>query len=168
MWCGLAALEQRAKLGSGGVAPGRLLRGGLKQTAGQVLTEETFQYLVWMSRAVEKYARAYKFTIGDRLQASGLTLIETLVEATWTRERGALLRRAQMEIERQRILWRLSFELKLIAADSYEHAARSVDAIGRGVGGWRKANNAHAARQLVRADRELPGPEAGGADGDPG
>jgi hypothetical protein len=61
----------------------------LKQTAGQVLTEETLQYLVWMSRAVEKYARAYKFTIGDRLQASGLALIATLSEAASKPDRAA-------------------------------------------------------------------------------
>ncbi len=61
----------------------------MKQTAGQALTEEAFQYLAWMSRAVETYARAYKFSTGDRLSASGLTLIETLLEATWTPDRAA-------------------------------------------------------------------------------
>ena len=30
-----------------------------KPTAGQVLTEEIVQYLVWMSRAEEKYVRSH-------------------------------------------------------------------------------------------------------------
>jgi hypothetical protein len=134
-----------------------------KPTAGQVLTEEIFQHLVWMSRAVEKYARSHKFTIGERLMASGLTLIEAVIEATWTRDRADLLRRAQLEIERQRILWRLCFELKLISADSYEHAARTLDTIGRGLGGWRKAHNGQASRQPVRADSDVQRVANGGA-----
>lgn len=139
----------------------------MKKTAGQALTEEIYQFLLWQCQAIEKYPRSHKFTIGDRLQNEALALLSRVVEATYTKDRGRLLREAQLAIEQLRFLYRLSYDLRLVTEKAYEFAARTLDQIGRGVGGWRKANDAHSARSPVRADREFSGVAAGSAQSDP-
>ena len=63
-----------------------------KTPVGKIIAEEIFQYLVWTSQKLEKFPRSYKFTIGDRIQSLSLDLLAATVEATYTRDRAALLR----------------------------------------------------------------------------
>lgn len=137
-----------------------------QQNPGKAIAEEVFQFVVWLTDKVEKFPRSHKFTVGDRIQTQALVLLELVVEATYTRDRAGILRQAQLRIEQLRFLFRLCDEMKLISHGAYEHAARSLDSIGRGIGGWSKAH-AHSSRQPVRQDRELSGAADGGAQGDP-
>ena len=49
---------------------------------------------------------------------------------------------ANLGLEKLRLLCRLAQDLGHLDARRYEHAARSLDATGRLVGGWRKAHEA--------------------------
>jgi hypothetical protein len=106
--------------------------------------EAMYRFLLWLVPAVEKFPRSQKFLLGDRLQSTALDVLELLVEATYTRNRATMLARANMGIEKLRILVRLATELKHFDHKRYEHAARSLDDVGRLIGGWRKANDAAA------------------------
>lgn len=132
------------------------------------LVEEAFQFTVWLTPLVENLPRSHKFTIGDRVHTKALDLLDTLIEAIYTRERGPLLKRANLSIEQLRYLFRLAAELRLIDLRRYEHAAKTLDSIGRSVGGWRKSAHAKEAQLSVSPDRGLAGAANGGAQGDPG
>jgi hypothetical protein len=56
-----------------------------------------------------------------------------------------LLADANLGLERLRFVMRLSHELRLFGSRRYEHAARSIDEVGRLVGGWTTANHARTA-----------------------
>ena len=60
------------------------------------------------------------------------------MEATYTREKKAHLTRANLGIEKLRFLFRLAVELRYLDTKRYEHAARTIDDVGRQVGGWLK------------------------------
>ena len=139
-----------------------------KPTTGQVLAEEAFALNEWILGAVEKFPRSQKFLLGDRIQTAALDLLLALVEATYTHDRAALLRSAQLHIEKMRFLFRLANRAGIVSLKSYEHAVRTLDEIGRGVGGWRKANDAQAVRRSLSADRELRGVAPGRNAGDQG
>lgn len=81
--------------------------------------------------------------LGDRLQSTALDVLEELIEATYTRERRGHLARANLGLEKLRHFFRLAVELKHLDNRRYEHAARSIDEIGRLVGAWNKANTSH-------------------------
>lgn len=49
-----------------------------------------------------------------------------LVEATYTRERMALLTQANLGIEKLRFLFRLAMDLRHLDLGRYEHAARAL------------------------------------------
>ncbi len=101
------------------------------------------QFLLWLVPTIEKFPRSQKFLLGDRIQATALDVLEALIEATYTRDRRAHLARANLGLEKLRHFFRLAVELKHIEGRRYEHAARTLDEIGRLVGAWAKAHATH-------------------------
>jgi hypothetical protein len=107
--------------------------------------EAIYQLLLWLIPTVEKFPRAQKFLLGDRIQGAALDVLEALVSATFTRARVGHLATANLGLEKLRVLLRLANDLRYLDNKRYEHAARLIDAVGRLVGGWRKAQAAHDA-----------------------
>jgi 23S rRNA-intervening sequence protein len=104
--------------------------------------EAHYRFLVWLAPTLEKFPRSHKFTIGDRIEALALDVLEALIEATYTRDRAQHLRRANLGIEKLRFLIRIAADLRLLDQRRYEHAARTLDDTGRLIGGWMKAHSA--------------------------
>lgn len=102
--------------------------------------ESHFQFLMWLVPTVEKFPRSQKFLLGDRIQATALDVLESLIEATYTRERKSHLARANLGIEKLRFFFRLAVELHYVDRRRYEHASRTLDEVGRLIGGWAKAH----------------------------
>jgi hypothetical protein len=115
-----------------------LVKDNSKRTGAAI--EAHYQFLAWLAPTVEKFPRSYKFTIGDRSQATALDALEALIEATYTRDRSQHLRHANLGIEKLRFLLRLAADLRLLDRRRYEHAARALDETGRLIGGWMKAH----------------------------
>jgi hypothetical protein len=98
--------------------------------------EAMYQFVLWLIPAVEKFPRSQKFLLGDRLQAQALAVLDSLIAATYTRERGGHLRAANLELEKLRFGVRLAKDLQHLDFKRYEHAVRAMDEVGRMVGGW--------------------------------
>lgn len=111
------------------------------RTTGLAL-EKMYQFLKWLLPAVEKFPRAHKFTLGDRIENGALEVQERLIEATYTRHNEAMLLQANLGLEKLRFLFRLAAELHLLDLRRYEYAARAIDEVGRLVGGWLKVSRA--------------------------
>ena len=77
-------------------------------------------------------------------------LLELLIEARYAREKADLLDWANLLLERFRFQMRLAKDLKVLALNSFEFQAKSVEEIGRMIGGWRK----HAAGQAAQEPPE--------------
>ena len=118
-----------------------------RQTA--PVLEKMYQFVLWLIPTVEKFPRTQKFLLGDRLQTSALDVLEGLIDAAYTRNRGAILQRVNLGLEKLRYLFRLAQDLRYLDMRRYEFAARALEEIGRMVGGWMKAGNAEASRQPV-------------------
>lgn len=110
--------------------------------------ERMQQFLLWLVPTVEKFPRSQKFTLGDRIQTTALDVLERLIEATYTRARARSLEAANLGVEKLRILCRLAADLRVLDLRRYEFAARSLDEVGRLIGGW------------LRADRQRDGSHA--------
>ena len=97
-------------------------------------------YLVWMSIVphIEKGAR---YTIGSRIENKFLDLLECAYVAYFTER----YRKAQKIMEcilmadTLKFFMYVAWEGKLISHKQYEDAARSLDEIGKMLGGWRKS-----------------------------
>ena len=90
---------------------------------------------------LDKFPRSRRFTLGERLEAGLLTVLELLVEAAYTHNKAASLHRANLRLEVVRHLWRLAHELKVVAIRQYEHGAKRLDDLGRQIGGWLRSRD---------------------------
>ena len=104
--------------------------------------EAHYRFILWLVPALERFPRSQKFLLGDRIQGTALDVLESLIDATYTRQRGSHLARANLGIEKLRILLRLAQDLRYLDRRRYEHAARCLDETGRKVGAWSKAHRA--------------------------
>ncbi|WP_420463597.1 diversity-generating retroelement protein Avd [Candidatus Palauibacter sp.] len=109
--------------------------------------EGHYRFILWLVPTLEKFPRAQRFLLGDRIQRTALDVLESLIEATYTRQRRTHLVRANLGIEKLRFLIRLAHDLRHLDGRRYEFAARSLDETGRRIGAWMKA---HRARQSPR------------------
>ena len=64
------------------------------------------------------------------------TLLEPLIRAKYTKNRQRLLEEANLTLEILRFQMRLAKDLQCLKVNSYGFAAKSIDEIGRLVGGW--------------------------------
>jgi hypothetical protein len=94
------------------------------------------ELLLWLVPQLDKLPRARRFTLGERLENGSIEVLELLVEAAYTRNKEVPLRRANLRLEVLRNLWRVGYELKVIATRQYEHGAKLIDDLGRQIGGW--------------------------------
>ncbi len=94
------------------------------------------ELLLWLIPQLDKFPRVRRFTLGEHIEHGLLEVLELLVEAAYTRNKEASLRRANLRLEVVRHLWRLAHELKVSATRQYEHGARLIDDLGRQIGGW--------------------------------
>lgn len=94
------------------------------------------QFLEWLLPAMEKLPKRVRFTFADRITSLALDIAEDLVEARYARDKQAILRRINLRLEKLRVLLRLCHRLHYLPHSGYEHAAKSVNAVGRMLGGW--------------------------------
>jgi 23S rRNA-intervening sequence protein len=130
------------------------MRDNSKRTGAAI--EAHYQFLMWLVPAIEKFPRSHKFTTGDRIESLALDVLETLIEATYTKERLQHLRKANLGIEKLRFLLRLAADLRLLDRRRYEHAARTLDETGRLVGGWMKAHSGSTGETIGNKNAATP------------
>src|SRR5262245_19988121 len=95
---------------------------------------QTYDLVLRGARNVGKCPRSHRFPLGDRLEVRLYTVLELLIRARYMRDRLSLLRQVNVELELLLFQFRLATDLTCLSLDSYGHAARSVDEVGRLVG----------------------------------
>jgi hypothetical protein len=123
-------------------AAGALQAGGLlsRETP---LFAKTYDLLVYLLPASEKFPRSWRVVLGRRLQEVGLGFLDLLLTARKcsTAERPALLRQADVELDRLRYTVRLCHEIGLLSQKQYRHASGLLAEVGRLLGTWIKVYN---------------------------
>jgi hypothetical protein len=70
-----------------------------------------YRFLLWLIPTLEKFPRGQRFLLGDRIENAALDTLDLLIQATYSRDRQALLHRANLGLERLRVLSRLAHDL---------------------------------------------------------
>jgi hypothetical protein len=103
-----------------------------------------YDLVLWSCHHVSRFPRQHRFVLGERLEKNLYDLLETLVEARYTKERQPLLARANKRLEVLRFQVRLAKDLNCLQKNSYIFASKMVDEVGRLVGGWLKSGGPKA------------------------
>ena len=95
-------------------------------------------FLKWLLVTTDNFPKKARFTFTDHLTNLALLIVEDLIEARYSKNKFELLRRANMNLEKIRVLIRICYELKFLPRKSYEYASMSINEFGRMLGGWMK------------------------------
>jgi hypothetical protein len=100
----------------------------------------THDFLLWLLPQVQKFPRAYRFTLSERIQRQGMEFQDSIVWAGKSKEqeRRAWLAKADVLLEQLRFWLRFARDLELFTVGQYEHAARMLVEMGRLLGAWIK------------------------------
>ncbi len=93
-------------------------------------------FLEWLLPTTEKFPKRVRFTLSQRIDNLALDVVEDLVEARYSRSKQAILRRANLRLEKLRVLLRVSYRQKHLPSRQYEHAMKALHGVGRMLGGW--------------------------------
>ena len=108
---------------------------GDRTTLPGVVTK-AYDLLLWLVNHVGKFPRSHRFVLGERIETAMLEVVLALVEASYVREKISFLKRANLELEKIRILVRLGKDLGLTSVRQYEFASQELVTLGQQVGGW--------------------------------
>lgn len=100
----------------------------------------THDFLLWLLPQVQKFPRSFRFTLAERIQHTAMDFQDGIVAAGKSKgeARLALLKDADIELEKVRFWLRFSKELNLFNVGQYEHASRMMVEMGRLLGAWIK------------------------------
>lgn len=99
--------------------------------------------LLWLIPQLDKFPKSRRFTLGDKIEQGLLNVLSLLIEATYAnRGKLKLLTQINTQLTVLRHLWRLSFELTVIAKKQYNYGSQLLVNLGQQVGGWKKQANA--------------------------
>jgi len=87
---------------------------------------------------ISKFPKNQRYTLGSHIEDKLLFLLGAVIEAQYTKRKYEVLRRANLDIEQLRYLFRLSYDLRLINTKTYELSSKYLKEIGAQVGGWIK------------------------------
>jgi hypothetical protein len=107
------------------------------------LFAKTYDLLVYLLPAVEKFPRSQRAVLGRHVQEVSLGFLDLLLKARKTPAdaRGELLWQADLELDRLRYTVRLCRDLELLSQKQYRHASGLLAQVGRLLGTWLKRYN---------------------------
>ena len=95
-------------------------------------------FVDWLLDVTQKFPKNIRFTMTNRVENFSLDIVEDLVEARYTSRKASVLRRANLKLEKIRILLRICHEKKYLSKNSYLYAMKEMNEVGRMIGGWEK------------------------------
>jgi hypothetical protein len=107
------------------------------------LYAKTYDLVAYLLSASEKFPRSHRYVLGRRLQEVALGFLDLLLAARKCapEERGDLLQRADLELDRLRYTVRLCHEVGVFGLKQYRHASGLLAEVGRLVGKWLQRYN---------------------------
>ena len=109
------------------------------------------EFVEWLLVTTDKFPKKARFSFCQRIEGLALAVVEDLVEARYSHNKQAMLKRANLRLEKLRVLLRLSHKLRYLSHNAYEHAMKAINEAGRMLGSWSK-------QQQERTDDETTRP----------
>ncbi len=99
---------------------------------------KTYDLIMRLLPQIIKIPRSHRFVLGEKIETTVLHILELLIEATYEKEKIAILKRANIQLEKLRYFIRICKDMKFISIKQYEYVSKEIDEVGRLIGGWIK------------------------------
>ena len=96
------------------------------------------RFVGWLLARTEKFPKRVAGTFRIRIDNLALDVYERLIEARYQRDRGPVLSRINLDVEKLRLLLRLAHDQQVLDPAAFRHACAELDTVGRMLGGWQR------------------------------
>lgn len=99
---------------------------------------KTYDFLLWLIPLTLKYPKSQRFLLAEKTSKLALEFYDLILTGALTQSNSpSFFNEADLLLNKIRLYIRLSFDLKCISINQYEFASKSLDEIGRLLGGWK-------------------------------
>lgn len=104
-----------------------------------VIYQKLYDLILYSFPILNRFPRSQKFVLAQQIENSMLDLVKLTIQANNEKERAETLKRADVELEKLKLLIRLAKDLKFFQKlTHYEGHSKRIDEIGRLLGGWQR------------------------------
>jgi len=101
--------------------------------------EKTYELILWLYPTVNKFPKSQRFVLGQQIENTVLEILKGIIQANSERDKLSHLKQTSVDLDKLRILIRLSKDLKFISIRQYQFAADKINEVGKMLGGWIKS-----------------------------
>jgi len=101
--------------------------------------EKSYELILWIYPTVNKFPKSQRFILGQHIENTILKILEGIIEANQERNKLPYLKQVSIDLDKLRILIRLSKDFRFLSIRQYEFVANKVNEIGKMLGGWIKS-----------------------------
>ena len=99
-----------------------------------------YKTLNWVLDTVERLPKKARFSIASRIADYSLEIMESIVDAIYSKTRAHYLDKINRNLEQLRVLFRLCHDRKYLSRQQFEYISRALNEAGRMTGGWKKSD----------------------------
>lgn len=95
-----------------------------------------YKTLSWILDRVEGMPKHMRYSFNNRIATLAMEVQAGIITAIYTKERRPILREVNLNLEHLRILFRMSYERRLISEKQYGFISAQINETGQMIGGW--------------------------------
>ncbi len=99
---------------------------------------KSYTFTLWYIKKIATFPKNHRYTLGESIQQECIALLLNLTEAVYAKEKFEHLKKANLNIEKIRLLTRLLADLTVLSTSNHRFVGQSLVEIGAMVGGWSK------------------------------
>jgi len=101
--------------------------------------QKTYDLFLYVYPILKKFPKSERFTLVQKIENTVLDIMAGIVETIHEENKLNSLKHVSIELEKLKVLIRLSKELKFISISEYEALSSYMIEIGKMIGGWIKS-----------------------------
>lgn len=103
-----------------------------------IIFQKLYDLILWLYPIINKFPKKQRFVLGQQIQNELLEILKGIIEANQEIQKSDILKKVSINLDKLRILIRLSKDLHFISIKQYQTAVEKINEIGRLLSGWMK------------------------------
>ena len=103
-----------------------------------VIFQKIYDFLLWLYPLINRIPKSHRLILGRSMEEEGIKILLLSIEANKLKDNTRKIVQQQMsdELDKLRILIRLTKDLHFMSIAQYQHAAEKINEIGKILYGW--------------------------------
>ena len=103
-----------------------------------IIFQKLYDLILFLHPIINKFPQKQRFVLGQQIQNGCIDVLKYIIEANNEIQKLPALKKVSIELDKLRVLFRLSKDLHFISIKQYETTSDRMNEIGRLLQGWIK------------------------------